>query len=207
MFPDLSAGGFEVWTLNDWYQFYSWEECYDLGWVPSRVFNLHFAPHTHESDSSRFQGDWKGEYNHVIRAGGRVVVVDPIAGVDVSGQELLPRELAQVFPLCAMTCTVSTMICYAAWAGASRIRLRACRLIGAEYENQIAGIENAIRAVEARYPGVEIDNPYTGEWAARKRTVVNWKETADVSTGSTKHLMKFFLELPTFPSAQGRMHQ
>ena len=215
---DLTAGGAEVWTMNDWYRCYPWM-------TPHRLFNIHFAPHVTEGDPARFpcelvphfeevlgedgpwvkktveRIDWKDWYNHAIDSGCKVSVVEQIQGVSPDGQELVPLSLWDTFPRSAIVCSVSLGICLAASMGFERIELRGVRLRDVEYTDQLNGVLNAIR--HARSVGVkEIINPYEEVWGqVAPPEPIDWQSAKDVNKGSLKNLVAYSLGLKLDPNS------
>ena len=179
---DLQSAGAEIWTCNDWYRCYPWM-------MPDRVFNSHYAPHINEA-RGRFPGDWKAWYNNVIENGGKISVVEEIAGVTPSGQELLPEELLTEFNISSMGCSISLMICMAIHHGASKISLHGVRLRDEEYSYQLDFINNALKHCLLR--GVVVDNPHAEQWAARDIEPINWNDVVDADVGSLPHLVRYF---------------
>lgn len=191
---DLSAGGAQIWTVNDWYRCYPWM-------MPDRLFNPHFAPHINEGDDSRFPGDWRAKYNELIASGGKISVVELIEGVNPEGQELIPLELWNKFPRSAIGCSISLAICLAAYQGFQRIELRGVRLRDTEYEDQLNFVQSAI--MHAQRAGVtEIINPYEQAWAAQTPIKsIDWTIARDVNRGSLKHLLAYSLGLKLDPES------
>lgn len=178
----LKAGGAQVWTCNDWYRCYPWM-------VPDRVVNPHYFPHI-SADSDRFPGDWKAWYNNVIENDGKISVVELIEGVDPSGQELLPENLASEFNMSSLGCSISLMICLAIHHGFNKITLRGVRLRDEEYSHQIDFIRNALRHCILR--GVQVINPFADEWSARNVPKIDWNNVVDMDVGSVPHLVRYF---------------
>ena len=179
---DLKATG-DVWTCNDWYWFYPWMT------KPDSVFNIHFAPHVHISDMTRFPGAWMTRYNEVIQRGGRIVVVDQIKGVNPDGQVFLPPDLVKVFSMDSCLCSISAMILMAAYEGYEQITLHGVRLTDDEYRSQVLPIERAI--VWATGKGCVVNNPYTDEWDKRSE-IISWENDATIDCGSMPHLVRYF---------------
>jgi len=181
-----TLSGSEVWSLNDWYQFYP-------GLIPARVFNIHYAPHINE-DPERFLGDWKAEYAAVGLAGGKLMVAEKIAGISPEFQVEVPIYMMTKagWPLCNMPCSISLMIQFAGFLGYKRIKLEGIRLHKDEYRDQVAGIRAAIEFCRAR--GTEVKNPFEEEWKARELSIPEWTKGSDVNMGSTKHLIHLMAE-------------
>jgi len=180
---DLSSNGEQIWTLNDWYQFYPWM-------MPDRVLNVHYFPHINESEH-RFTGDWKAQYNRVVREGGKISVVEVIKGVCEDGQELLPMELRDKFAMSSIGCGVSTAINLAIHLGFKKISLHSIRLRDAEYAHQIQFIQNALKNAEIH--DVEVDNPYHDDWSSRISIQIDWVKNLNSPVGSLPHLVKYFI--------------
>jgi hypothetical protein len=152
--------GFEVWTLNDWYQFWPW--------TPTRVYNVHPHPHRHP-DPNRYRGDWIEEYNNAIDAGAQVWTVHEIAGL--SKQHRLPMDAIGLRFSGRLTCSISIMIYCAMVEGVGVIELRGLSLSPGEYRWQAYGILVAMTA--AREGGIEISWEHE-ERARREAPKVDW---------------------------------
>jgi hypothetical protein len=176
-----SIQGTAVWSLNDWYQFYP-------GVIPSRVFNIHYAPHVNK-DPRRFTGDWKAHYNEICDDSGVIMVSERIEGVREDRQRIVPI-LAMTragWPLVNMPCSISLMIQFAGFLGKTYINLQGVHLYDGEYRSQIRAIRAAIDLCRKR--GIVVNNPCEEEWKAREEETPDWAKGQDVAVGSSPHIL------------------
>ena len=176
-----SIQGTAVWSLNDWYQFYP-------GVIPSRVFNIHYAPHINK-DPRRFTGDWKAHYNEVCDDGGVIMVSECIEGVREDRQRIVPvLEMTRAgWPLMNMPCSISLMLQFAGFLGKKYINLQGVHLYDGEYQSQLRAIRAAIALCRER--GIIVNNPYEDEWKARETEAPDWAKSQDVAVGSCPHTL------------------
>jgi hypothetical protein len=165
----------EVWTLNDYYQFYP---CL----VPQRIYNVHRSPWVHPSPM-RYVGDWRAEYNAAAALGASIIVTDPIDGVN--NQVMLPEaELLATYAQACMTCQIATMIYHAIIEGVDELNIRGVVLYDDEYRTQVLGILQAIDT--AREVGIIVNcapeaewrktaDPKTVDWAGIEDYVAYWR--------------------------------
>jgi len=172
--------------------------------VPDRVFNIHYAPHVNES-RGRFPGNWRRWYNNVIDNGGKISVVEEIKGIKPRGQQTLPMELSDKFSISSMGCSISLSICMAIHQGFQKISLHGVRLRDDEYAHQIDFINNALK--HCILNGVQVENPYAEQWAAREVSKIDWNNVVDVDCGSLKHLVRYFKpDLATITLQEEKYH-
>jgi hypothetical protein len=138
--------GIERWTLNDWYQFYSW--------TTERVYNVHRPPHRHPS-KSRYIRDWIAEYNKAIQAGAQCWTVWPIEGL--TEQHRVPTDEMEIHWPGVLTCQITMMIYHAMLMGINRIDIKGVALNRHEYLYQAPGILKAVEA--AREDGIDVNWP------------------------------------------------
>lgn len=137
--PDAHKRPGDQWVLNDWYQFSRIQ--------PDRIFNLHNFPYINLTDSNRFIGDWKAEYN---QTGADVITIEPIDGVDRCRVIDIERLVDLAGSRSSLSCSIATMIWMAIDEGYDFIRISGVLLNNSEHSYQATGIIKAIRAAKSR---------------------------------------------------------
>lgn len=178
--------GKEVWTLNDWYQFYP----YLLN--PSRVYQIHEGWNgKHVTENNRFFGDWRTRYE---QSKAEIVTLSDLS---FSKERRLNKTyLAEVFGAGFFGSTFSYMFADAIMECVDRIVMKGIRLIGpGEYERQVPTTLLNINATRSR--GIEVVCEYEKKWIAKgakpqeyNPVWVNWANLKDVEMmyGSRKNI-------------------
>jgi len=168
---ELQATG-EVWTLNDYYQFYNRVQ-------PDRIYNIHQPPWV-GNDPSRYTGDWKAQYNAAAAAGARIYTVVDIP--DVLIQYALPTQaLTDEFGADCMTCQVAVMIYHAILEKVEQLNIRGVLLSTDEYQYQATGILKAIDT--AREYGIAVQCRPECKWREKLPTV-DW---SNINSGTAPY--------------------
>jgi hypothetical protein len=147
--------GSEIWTLNDWYQFYPCVK------KPDRVFNIHKKFKGHITDASRFSGNWIDEYNN---SGAWIYILDEKLFPLFKKARLFPeKEAVEVFGKGFFSSTINCMFAIAIMENFKEIELAGFNLLNtAEHDNQLPGIMYAIQ--EAEKQGIKVIAPMREKW-------------------------------------------
>lgn len=141
----------EVWTLNDYYQFFP-----EL--MPDKVFQIHkdFKGHP---EKSRFTGNYLNEYNK-----SRASIVTTSHYPELDNEELLPMDEWEAAWGDKLNCTLSFMFVYALDKGYKRITLDGTNITLGPYSWEIPTILDW--ADMCRLKGIEFFCHMEKKWRA-----------------------------------------
>ncbi|OGV52061.1 MAG: hypothetical protein A2X49_06740 [Lentisphaerae bacterium GWF2_52_8] len=153
----------ELWTMNDFYQFYP-------ALRPDRIFNIHknFAGHP---DPMRWQGSWIGQYKRSGAA--RVYVCKHFEGLQ--REFFYPIEaVSKKFDPCFQSSSVTMMLALARLENYRHISLRGFHMLEAgEYKEQLPLLVRALEILKKE--GLQIDAPMLEPWLRQlSRSSVDW---------------------------------
>lgn len=161
----LKKAGFEqaeIWTLNDWYQFYPNFQ------NPDRVFQIHKGFKGH-SDPARFAGDWKQKYND---SGAEIITSEYIPEL-VNQKQINEAELVKSFGKDFFTSTIDVMLAFCILEEAHNVRLFGISMtLNGEYEYQLMGLLNAMEIAELYNIKIEAEQK---EFWISQRKKIDWK--------------------------------
>jgi hypothetical protein len=170
----------EVWTVNDWWNFYR-----DLA-HPSRVYQIHMGLNKWNGGSAthawRETPNWREKYNE---SGALIVVNQRVPELVRQRQFQVDKAVAE-FGVKNIQSSIDYMLIDAMWEKVDEVELVGVGLKGnGEYENQIP---SAIRNVdECRLRGIRVTAPDYDNWKAMyEKHGVQWEmlRTVDLMYGS-----------------------
>jgi hypothetical protein len=157
---NLKSAGFEIWTMNDWWNFLPWLK------RPDRVFQIHCRadgtwefPDVWRAGRERNGKDWRKKYNE---SGAKIVVVTDNGGLE--NQIFFPAEYIRKYGVNYFSSSCNYMVAMAVEEKYNVISIQDCAMFGSdEYQEQLPALIYAIR--EARISGADVICPFESVWA------------------------------------------
>lgn len=115
----------EVWTLNDYYQFY-------VNLIPDRIFQIH-KDFTKHPELGRFTGNWIREYN---KSGAKVITTSHYDGLEC--EVLLPMDKWEIDWKDKLNCTISFMFIMAIEEKYKKIIIDGTNMLHAPYNWEVS---------------------------------------------------------------------
>ena len=153
----LKQAGFEIWTMNDWWDFLPWLR------NPDRVFQIHCDANGGWEfpdiwDGKRIGRGWRSMYNE---SGAKIVTI--IDDSELENQVFFPKEYFTKYGISYFTSTVNYMMAMAVEEGFGTISIQDCAMFGIdEYKYQLPALIYAIRL--ARERGISVMCPFETVW-------------------------------------------
>lgn len=179
---DDTFRGREVWTVNDWWNFYPALR------YPSRVYQIHDGLNEWNGGSAsckwRATPNWRDRYNN---SGALVVTVEGVPEL-FKQRKFNVNKAIQEFWIHNIQSSIDYMLIDAMWEEVWEVELIGVCLKGeAEYQNQIP---SAIRNVdECRRRGIKVISPDYRQWKAIYTNAgIDWTkmESVDLRYGSSQ---------------------
>lgn len=152
----LRTCGFEIWTMNDWWNFLPWLK------TPDRVFQVHCREDGSWSFPDQWGNDrigkgWKLKYE---ASGAQIVVV---ADNGLSRQTFFPAEYIRKYGPSYFASSANYMMAMAIEEGYGTVSVQDCAMFAVgEYQEQLPALAYAIR--DARKKGVDVICPFEAVW-------------------------------------------